>query len=41
MKRYIDACKEHWKEILVLSFSFHFLVDWFIFGLGVLIGSRL
>jgi len=38
---YFDICKKHWKEIFALSFVMHFLFDWIIFGMGVLIGMHL
>lgn len=40
-KKYREACSKHWKEILVLALSFHFVMDWFIFALGALVGYHL
>lgn len=39
--KYKEACQKHWKEILVLSMSMHFIMDWIIFFLGVLVGKYL
>ena len=38
---WLDICKVHWKEIFALSFLMHFIFDWFIFALGVLLGIHL
>lgn len=39
--KYKETCQKHWKEILVLAMSFHFLMDWVIFILGALVGYHL
>ena len=37
----IEICKCHWKTIFVGSFIMHFVFDWFIFGLGILLGMHI
>ena len=41
IKHWKDICKVHWKEIVSLAFAFHFIFDWFILGLGVVIGMHI
>ncbi len=41
VKEQYNICKIHWKEIMALSFMMHFIFDWFIFGLGVLLGMHI
>jgi hypothetical protein len=38
---WFDICKIHWKEIFILSFTMHFIFDFFIFGFGVLLGMHI
>jgi len=38
---WFDICKVHWKEIFALSFALHFVIDIFIFWLGVVVGKML
>jgi len=39
--KYIEVCKLHWKEILTLSFAWHFVVDWLVLAIGILIGMHI
>tara|TARA_R110002050_G_scaffold64012_3_gene139503 strand:- start:275 stop:418 length:144 start_codon:yes stop_codon:yes gene_type:complete len=41
LKEKYKICKIHWKEIFALSFAFHFIFDWLILGLGVVIGMHI
>ena len=41
LSKYVEVCKCHWKEIFAISFVMHFVFDWFIFALGVLLGMHL
>ena len=41
MSEYIKAMKCHWKEIAILSMAWHFVVDWIILGLGIMIGMHI
>jgi hypothetical protein len=37
-KKLTTVCKVHWKEIVALAFAMHFIFDWFVLGIGILIG---
>ena len=41
MSKYIESCKCHWKEIMALSFAWHFVFDWIVLAVGVLIGMHI
>ena len=41
LTKYIEACKCHWKEIFALSFVWHFVFDWIVLGVGILIGMHI
>lgn len=41
MSKYLETCKVHWKEIMVLSFGWHFVFDWLVLAVGVLIGMHI
>ena len=38
---HFEICKVHWKEIFALSFMWHFVFDWVILGLGIMIGMHI
>ena len=38
---HIEFCKCNWKTIFIGSFCMHFIFDWFIFGLGILLGMHI
>jgi len=41
IEKYFIICKVHWKEIVALSLMWHFVFDFFIFGLGVILGMHI
>ena len=41
MEKYLESCKCHWKEIFALSFAWHFVFDWIVLAIGVLIGMHI
>ena len=38
---HIEFCKCNWKTIFIGSFCMHFIFDWFIFGLGIILGMHI
>jgi hypothetical protein len=39
--KYVETCKLHWKEIMTLSIAWHFVFDWIVLAVGVLIGMHI
>ena len=41
VKKQYHICRIHWKEIMAMSFLMHFVFDWFVLALGILIGMHI
>ena len=41
LKEQVEICKCHWKTIAVGSFIMHFVFDWFVLLLGIMIGIHI
>ena len=41
VKEQIEVCKCHWKTIAVGSFMLHFIFDWLVLAVGILIGVHI
>ena len=41
VKEQIEICKCHWKTIAVGSFMLHFIFDWIVLAVGILIGVHI